>query len=47
MKKTVKDRIVLLALFIVLIYDIKQVATTLYNLTERIQIKINSTTRLD
>lgn len=47
MKKTVKDRIVLLALFIVLIYDIKQVATTLYNLIERIQIKINSTTRLD
>lgn len=47
MKKTVKDRIVLLALFVVLIYDIKQVATTLYNLIERIQIKINSTTRLD
>lgn len=47
MKKTVKDRIVLLALFVVLIYDIKQVATTLYNLIERIQIKINSTKRLD
>lgn len=47
MKKTVKDRIVLLALFVVLIYYIKQVATTLYNLIERIQIKINSTKRLD
>lgn len=47
MEKNTKYKIANLALFIILIYHLKEAATTLYNLIERIQIKINSTTRLD